>query len=80
MHPGIYEPPGPTGPTGPNRPEVFKILLVLKRVRDLEIVLGPGPVPGFDIFLGPELTGFGPWIPVCIGVTKPGNWKITTSA
>ena len=55
-------------------------MLVLKRVRDLEIVLGPGPVPGFDIFLGPELTGFGPWIPVCIGVTKPENWKITTSA
>ena len=53
MHPGIYEPPGPTGPTGPNRPDVFKILLVLKRVRDLEIVLGPGPVPGFETFLGP---------------------------
>ena len=37
-----------------------------KSVRDFQNCVGPGPVPGFEFFLGPDpkATGFGPWIPV----------------
>ena len=50
----IQSNPGIHGPPGPNLWEIFKILLVLIRSEIWNFSLSwSGPVPGFEIFLGP---------------------------